>query len=106
MSFWVTLVAMSRLTEPVRSFLYMLAALGLSLGVTWDRHSLWTFLVPAAVAFIIMAITWVGYFCIFLVYFTIYLITKLYYITKVLFEKMAQIAIQYFPTFPYVCATE
>ena len=61
MSFWVTLIAMSRLTEPMRSFLYMLAALGLALGVTWDRHNLWTFLVPSAVAFVIMAVTWVSF---------------------------------------------
>jgi hypothetical protein len=58
MSFWVTLVNMSRLPERLRSFLFMLAALCLVIGVTWDRHSLWTFLVPSSLALTIMAIAW------------------------------------------------
>ena len=60
MSFWVTLIAMARLPDPVRAFLYMVGALGLAVGVEYDRHSLWTFLVPAALAFLITAGCWVS----------------------------------------------
>lgn len=60
MSFWVTLVAMARLPERLRAVAFMLAALALAVGVTWDRHSLWTFLVPCAVALAGMLLTWVG----------------------------------------------
>jgi len=60
MAFWVTLVAMARLLEKLRSFLFMVAALMLAMGVTWNRHSLWTFMVPVALGFSIMAFSWVG----------------------------------------------
>ena len=60
MAFWVTLMAMSKLTYRLKAFFYMLAALGLAIGVTWDRHSLYTFLVPTATGVIIMIISWVS----------------------------------------------
>ena len=59
LSFWVTLVAMARLPERMRSFLLVLAALALAMGVQWDRHSLWTFLVPVATGLGVMLTTWV-----------------------------------------------
>ncbi|ELU03317.1 hypothetical protein CAPTEDRAFT_228167 [Capitella teleta] len=62
MSFWVTLVAMARMPERLRAVAFMLAALGLAMGVTWDRHSLWTFLVPCGVALGGMLLSW-GYRC-------------------------------------------
>lgn len=60
MSFWVTLVAMARMPERLRAVAFMLAALGLAMGVTWDRHSLWTFLVPCGVALGGMLLSWVS----------------------------------------------
>ena len=38
MSVWVTIVAMSRLSETKNGVMYMLASLGLSIGVTWNRY--------------------------------------------------------------------
>ena len=59
LSVWLTLLAMARLQEKARTFLMVLGCLGLAVGVTWDRYSLWTFMVPSAVALGIMTITWV-----------------------------------------------
>ncbi|XP_021343555.1 transmembrane protein 8A-like isoform X2 [Mizuhopecten yessoensis] len=64
MSFWVTILAMARLSSPVRSFFHMLGALCLALGVEYDRHGLWVFVVPAAFGIIIMSISWVRQCCI------------------------------------------
>ena len=58
-AFWVTLIAMAKLSEYVRSFLFVLCGLMLAMGVTWDKHSLWTFLVPCAAAGLIVAGSWV-----------------------------------------------
>ncbi|XP_033738049.1 post-GPI attachment to proteins factor 6-like isoform X1 [Pecten maximus] len=63
MSFWVTILAMARLSSPVRSFFHMLGALCLALGVEYDRHGLWVFVVPAAFGIIIMSISWVRQCC-------------------------------------------
>ncbi len=59
MSFWVTLIAMARLGDNLRAVAYMVASLGLVMGVVWDRFSLYTFLVPAGIGLIIMAGFWV-----------------------------------------------
>ena len=61
LAFFVTLMAMAKLTYKMKSFFYILASLGLAIGVTWDRHSLWTFLVPTATGLIIMIVSWVSY---------------------------------------------
>ncbi|XP_069128098.1 post-GPI attachment to proteins factor 6-like isoform X2 [Argopecten irradians] len=63
MSFWVTILAMARLSSSVRSFFHMLGALCLALGVEYDRHGLWVFVVPAAAGIIIMSISWVRQCC-------------------------------------------
>jgi len=60
MSFWVTILAMARLSRPVRSFFHMSGALCLALGVEYDRHGLWVFVIPAATGVAIMAISWVS----------------------------------------------
>lgn len=60
LSFWVTLLAMARLPSKMRSFLHMVGALGLALGVEYDRHGLWVFVAPAACGLVVMAISWVS----------------------------------------------
>ena len=60
MAFWVTLLSMARLPERVRSFLFVLCGLMLAMGVTWNKHSLWTFLVPCVVAGLIVIVCWVS----------------------------------------------
>ena len=62
MSFWVTLIAMAKLREPLRSLAYMIAALCLALGVEYDRHGLWVFVVPVMIGITVMAISWVSSF--------------------------------------------
>ncbi|KAJ8305317.1 hypothetical protein KUTeg_015862 [Tegillarca granosa] len=59
MSFWVTILAMARIKDGLRSFLHMLGALCLALGVEYDRHGLWVFVVPAVTGVIIMFISWI-----------------------------------------------
>ncbi|XP_064605252.1 transmembrane protein 8B-like isoform X2 [Liolophura sinensis] len=63
LSFWVTLLAMARLPSKMRSFLHMAGALGLALGVEYDRHGLWVFVAPAACGIVVMAISWVRMCC-------------------------------------------
>jgi len=60
MSFWVTLLAMSRLNDNVRSFFHMLGALSLALGVEYNKHGLWVFIAPALSGVVIMSISWVS----------------------------------------------
>lgn len=38
MAVWVTIVAMTRLTDEKDGVMYMLAAFSLSIGVAWDRY--------------------------------------------------------------------
>ena len=59
MSFWVTIIAMAKLTERVKGFLHVLGALGLAFGVEYARHGLWVFVVPTSVGVLIMLISWV-----------------------------------------------
>ncbi len=56
-------VNMARISnEKFKSFLFMLAALAIAIGVQWDKHSLWAFLVPSATAGAFMGISWVSHF--------------------------------------------
>ncbi len=60
LSFWVTLVSMARLpSEKAKSFLFMLAALAIALGVQWNKHNLWVQLVPILASVGIMGCSWV-----------------------------------------------
>ena len=60
LSVWVTIVTMAKLLSTARSFLYTLGALIIAIGVTWDKHSLPAFLVPASIALVIMGTSWVS----------------------------------------------
>ena len=60
MSFWVTLLAMSRLNDTIRSFFHMLGALCLALGVEYNKHGLWVFVTPALGGLVIMSVSWVS----------------------------------------------
>jgi hypothetical protein len=60
MSFAVTLIAMSKLQEPIRSVGYTIAALFLAFGVEWDKHSLWVFAIPVGVGLILLLVSWVS----------------------------------------------
>lgn len=64
-SFWVTLVTMARLPLHWTSFSYVVALLAVAIGVEWDKHSLWTFLVPSVIAGLIMVVSWVSVSCSF-----------------------------------------
>ncbi len=60
LSFWVTVVSMARLpSEKAKSFLFMLAALAIALGVQWDRFNLWVQIVPIMTSLAIMGCAWV-----------------------------------------------
>lgn len=60
LSFWVTLLAMSRLNDTIRSIFHMLGALCVALGVEHNKHGLWVFVIPAITGVIIMSISWVS----------------------------------------------
>ncbi|XP_013412109.1 post-GPI attachment to proteins factor 6 isoform X2 [Lingula anatina] len=58
MSFWVTIIIMARLPDEAKWFLHMLGALGISIGVEYDRYSLPAFIVPFAIAAVVTFGSW------------------------------------------------
>ncbi|XP_013784143.2 transmembrane protein 8B-like isoform X2 [Limulus polyphemus] len=62
LALWVTLIAMANLSETLRSFAHMGGAVGIAIAVEYDRTGLWTFVIPAAVGFCILSVSWV-YHC-------------------------------------------
>ncbi|KAG1668397.1 Post-GPI attachment to proteins factor 6 [Nymphon striatum] len=58
MSFWMTVIALADLPEYLRSVSHMAGALGIALGVEYDRTGLWVFVIPFATAIIIMTTSW------------------------------------------------
>lgn len=59
LSFWVTLIAMANLPPKFVSVAHMVGALGIALGVEYERTGLWVFVVPVGTGVIIMMISWV-----------------------------------------------
>ena len=59
-SVYITMIAMARLAETRRTFVLVLGALGVVIGVVWNKHSLAAFMVPAVLAFTIMMASWVS----------------------------------------------
>ncbi|XP_013192207.2 post-GPI attachment to proteins factor 6 [Amyelois transitella] len=58
MSFWVTLLAMSIISEGFQSSLQLIGALIIALLTTWNRHSFMAFLIPVAVGVVILMLSW------------------------------------------------
>ncbi|XP_076346292.1 post-GPI attachment to proteins factor 6-like isoform X3 [Tachypleus tridentatus] len=59
LAFWVTLIVMANLPVTLQSLTHMAGAVGITLGVEYDRTGLWVFLVPSGVGLIILTISWV-----------------------------------------------
>lgn len=62
LSFWVTLMAMARIPQGMRSFFHMLSALFISLGEVYDRHGLIEQLLPIVGGVFIVLVSW-GFQC-------------------------------------------
>lgn len=61
MAVWVTLVIMADLHPKIYSLLHMAGAIGVALGVEYDRTGLWVFVIPVAVGIAVLSASWVGY---------------------------------------------
>ncbi|XP_055926522.1 transmembrane protein 8B-like isoform X1 [Argiope bruennichi] len=59
LSIWVTLIAMSKLPNAVQSFVHMAGAIGVALGVEYDRTGLWVFALPTGIGLVILLTSWV-----------------------------------------------
>ncbi|KAL3869229.1 hypothetical protein ACJMK2_041937 [Sinanodonta woodiana] len=59
LSFWVTLIMLAKIPKTVKSFLHAMGFLGLAIGVEYDRHSLWVFVVPATLGILAMVVSWI-----------------------------------------------
>ncbi|GAB6026616.1 hypothetical protein CHUAL_013023 [Chamberlinius hualienensis] len=58
LSFWVTLIALTNLSAKSASVAHIAGALGIALGVEYQRTSLWVFLIPVGTGVLIMIICW------------------------------------------------
>ncbi|XP_067679541.1 post-GPI attachment to proteins factor 6-like isoform X2 [Haliotis asinina] len=63
MSFWMTLMAMSRLHPQLRSLLHMFGVLSISVMMDFDRHGLWESVVPIGGGVLILLISWAKVWC-------------------------------------------
>ncbi|KAF4531342.1 hypothetical protein B566_EDAN017444 [Ephemera danica] len=59
LAFWVTLLAMAHLPVPLTSLLHMAGAIGVALGIEYDRTGLAVFMVPTLSGIVILAVSWV-----------------------------------------------
>ncbi|XP_054708234.1 post-GPI attachment to proteins factor 6-like [Uloborus diversus] len=59
LSVWVTLIAMAKLPYQMQSFIHMAGAVGVALGVEYDRTGLWVFALPAGMGLVILLTSWV-----------------------------------------------
>ncbi|XP_067124173.1 transmembrane protein 8B-like isoform X3 [Centruroides vittatus] len=59
LSIWVTLIAMAKLSPTLQSLCHMLGAVGLALGVEYDRTGLLVFIIPAGTGLVIIIISWI-----------------------------------------------
>jgi len=59
MAYWVTVLAMGGLPDQAKSLLHMAGALGIALGIEYDRSGVFTFLVPGVAGLIILLAAWV-----------------------------------------------
>ncbi|XP_059047776.1 post-GPI attachment to proteins factor 6 [Achroia grisella] len=58
MSFWVTLLAMSIISERFRSSLQLIGAIVIALLTTWNRHSFVAFVFPVVVGLVVLMVSW------------------------------------------------
>ncbi|GAU93580.1 hypothetical protein RvY_05502 [Ramazzottius varieornatus] len=58
LSFWVTIIAMADLPYKIQSLVHILGCIGIALGVEYDKTGLWTFVVPAITAVVILGASW------------------------------------------------
>ncbi|GFY80087.1 transmembrane protein 8B [Trichonephila inaurata madagascariensis] len=59
LSIWVTLIAMAKLPSSIQSFVHMAGAVGVALGVEYDRTGLWVFVLPTGIGLIILITSWI-----------------------------------------------
>lgn len=57
-SLWVTLVAVAQIPIDFNAAVHMAGVLALVVGVLLDRHSLWVMVIPAAVGFLLVVLSW------------------------------------------------
>lgn len=60
LSFWVTLIAMSKIPERSKYFFYILGTLGIVFEAKYATHGLATFMVPFVLGVVIMLGSWVS----------------------------------------------
>lgn len=58
LSVWVTLVAIAGLSHMVTSIAHMSGALGIALGVEYQRTGFWVFVIPFLIGLIILILSW------------------------------------------------
>ncbi|GAB6028880.1 hypothetical protein CHUAL_004680 [Chamberlinius hualienensis] len=59
LSIWVTIIAMADLPQKIYSVLHMAGAVGVALGVEYDRTGLWVFIVPSVTGLVILTTSWI-----------------------------------------------
>lgn len=60
LSVWITLIAMAKLPNSLQSFIHMAGAVGVALGVEYDRTGLWVFVLPTGIGLVILLTSWVS----------------------------------------------
>ena len=65
MSFWVTLLALSKINPSLKSVATMVGVFGLAMGVSWQTHGLYPYVVPIGTGLLIMFTSWVSYIVIY-----------------------------------------
>ncbi|OQV23227.1 Transmembrane protein 8B [Hypsibius exemplaris] len=58
LSFWMTIIAMADLPAHLRSVAHIAGAIGIALGVEYEKTGIWVFAVPAIVALLITGTSW------------------------------------------------
>ncbi|CAH1785962.1 unnamed protein product, partial [Owenia fusiformis] len=58
MSFWVTLIAMTRFPHKAQHFAHIFGALGLAFGVSWVQHSIYPYLISIVLGALLVAVSW------------------------------------------------
>lgn len=62
LSVWVTIVAIAGLNEMITSIAHMSGALGIALGVEYQKTGFWVFVIPFVIGVVILILSWVSVF--------------------------------------------